>query len=302
MYLPNRLGALQAGDRGGQYAGWLGRGYNALATAIEKRDETDNPFFRDCTDDELDFRLQGLTPRSEMRLDRFARRRSLLTQFEDAQRSLDASDRIEAFGKIRRRALELATSEEIRTALDIQREPAAVRDRYGRHLFGQSVLMGRRLIEAGSRFVTVSWDAPDGLSWDSHGDSRDLKNHLLPGFDQTFSALLVDLENRGLLDETLVVAMGEMGRDPRANSDWGRDHWTHCFPAVLAGAGIRGGAIHGRSDQHAAYPADHPTSPEDLAATIFQSLGLDPDMPFTERDGRPIPLVENGKPLTELFG
>ncbi len=302
MYLPNRLGALQGIDRGGQYAGWLGRGYNALATGIERRDENDNPFFRNCTEDELDFQLKGLTPRSEMRLDRFARRRSLLEQFESAQRSLDASDNVDALGKIRRRALELATSQEIRTALDIRLESEATRERYGRHLFGQSVLMGRRLIEAGSRFVTVTWDAPDGYSWDSHRNSHDLKKHLLPGLDQAYSALLTDLHERGLLDETLVVAVGEMGRTPKGNANWGRGHWTHCFPALLAGAGIRGGAVHGRSDKYAAYPAEDPTSPEDLAATIYHAFGLDPHMPFTSRDGRPVPLVENGSALKHLFG
>lgn len=302
VYLPNRLGALQGIDRVGQYAGWLGRGYDALATSIEKRNSEDNPFFRTCTDEELDFRLKGLASRAEMRLDRFTRRRTLLQQFEDVQRSLDANAPVEAFGKIRRRALELATSEEIRTALDIRRESQKVRDRYGHHLFGQSVLMGRRLIEAGSRFVTVAWDAPDGYSWDSHRNSHDLQKFLLPGFDQTYSALLIDLEERGLLDETLVVAVGEMGRDPKGNSNWGRGHWTHCFHALLAGAGIRGGTIYGRSDKYAAYPTENPTSPEDLAATIYKAFGLDPHMPFTERDGRPIPLMDKGKALTELFG
>jgi hypothetical protein len=191
----------------------------------------------------------------------------------------------------------------MRVALDIRRESPALRDRYGRHLFGQSVLMGRRMIEAGSRFVTVAWDTPDGYSWDSHRNSDDVKKHLIPGFDQTFSALLCDLDDRGLLDETLVVAVGEMGRTPRANKQWGRDHWTVCFPAVLAGAGIRGGSTYGSSDAKAAYPDEHPTRPEDLSATIFQALGIDPHMRIPDPQGRPVPLVENGRALTsELFG
>ena len=301
VYLPNRLGALQESDRPGQYAGWLGRAYNALATDIRKRDKDDNPYFRDCTDEELDFRIKGLVSKAEMELDRLDGRKTLLQQFETQRRMLDEGDALDAYGAIRRRAMELATSEAMRSALDIRREPARLRDRYGRHLFGQSTLMGRRMIEAGSRFVTVVWDAPDGYSWDSHRNSSDLQKHLLPGFDQTFSALLEDLDDRGLLDETLVVAVGEMGRTPRANQNWGRDHWTHCFPALLAGAGINGGITYGRSDQNAAYPIEHPTRPEDLAATIFHALGIDPQTRVPDRQGRPVPLVENGNPLTQLF-
>ena len=303
VYLPNRLGALQDIDRGGQYAGWLGRSYNALATDIRKRNKNDNPYFRDCTEEELDFRIKGLAPKVDVSLDRLAQRSSLLEQFDQQRRLVESSGAVESYDVIRRRATELATSEQMRVALDIRRESAALRDRYGRHLFGQSVLMGRRMIEAGSRFVTVAWDTPDGYSWDSHRNSDDVKKYLIPGFDQTFSALLCDLEDRGLLDETLVVAVGEMGRTPRANKQWGRDHWTVCFPAVLAGAGIRGGITYGSSDAKAAYPDEHPTRPEDLSATIFQALGIDPHMRIPDPQGRPVPLVENGRALTtELFG
>ena len=161
--------------------------------------------------------------------------------------------------------------------------------------------MGRRMIEAGSRFVTVAWDAPDGYSWDSHRTSQDLKKYLLPGFDQAFSALISDMDDRGLLDETLVVVVGEMGRTPRKYGDWGRSHWTHCFPALIAGAGIQGGITFGRSDKHAAYPQDHPVAPEEIAATIFHSLGIDPAMRILDQQGRPVPLVKDVQPLTHLF-
>ena len=156
--------------------------------------------------------------------------------------------------------------------------------------------------EAGSRFVTVLWDAPDGYSWDSHRSSKHLEKHLIPGFDQAFSALLGDLDERGLLDETLVVAVGEMGRTPKANNVWGRGHWSYCFPCVLAGAGIRGGVVYGESDKEAAWPKDRPVSPEDLAATIFWALGIDPEIRLPDRNGRPVQIVENGRPLAELFG
>jgi hypothetical protein len=300
VYVPNRLGHLQGYDRLGQYAGWLGRSYNALATDIRKRDARDNPYFRECSDDELDFRLKGLEKDDALTLDRLDRRRGLLDQLDDHRRALDSSA-TRLHDQMRERALHLVTSEQVRSALDIRREPAKVRERYGRHLFGQSTLMARRLVEAGARFVTVLWDAPDGYSWDSHQHSDDVKKYLLPGLDQSLSALLADLEARGMLDETLVVCLGEIGRTPRANARWGRGHWSHCFPAVLAGAGVRGGGLIGRSDKHAAYPAEDPVSPEDLAATLFHALGIDPERRIPDPQGRPVPLVAGGKPLTSLW-
>ncbi|MBP89258.1 MAG: hypothetical protein CMJ64_21500 [Planctomycetaceae bacterium] len=302
VYLPNRLGHLQGYDRTGQYAGWLGSAYNALATDIRKRDKSDNPFFRECTDEELDFSIKGLVSKNEITLNRLRARRNLLEQFDDARRQLDAVQEFETQDQLRERAATLVTSEAIRSALDIRQESDALRDRYGRHLFGQSTLMGRRMIEAGSRFATVLWDAPDGYSWDSHQHSKDLEKHLIPGFDQAFSALIEDLDQRGLLDETLVVAVGEMGRTPKATSAWGRGHWTYCFPCVLAGAGIRGGVAYGESDKDAAYPKDKPVSPEDLAATIYWALGVDPEIRLPDRLGRSVQILEGGRPLIELFG
>ena len=303
VYLPNRLGHLQGYDRTGQYAGWLGRAYNALATDIRKRNKKDNPYFRNCTDAELDFRIKGLLPTSEVSVDRLNRRRSLIEQFDASRKSLDQSSAYQNYGRIRQQALSLVTSEKIRSSLDIRKEPARLRDRYGRHLFGQSALMGRRMVEAGCRFVTVLWDAPDGYSWDSHRTSRDLEKYLIPGFDQAFSALIDDLDDRGLLEETLVVAVGEIGRTPKPDtSQWGRGHWSYCFPCVLAGAGIRGGITFGRSDREAGFPADHPVSPEDMAATIYHALGIPPDLRLRDQQGRPVQILERGKPLTQLFG
>ncbi len=305
VYLPNRLGHLETYttklDRPGQYAGWLGRGYDALATDIRKRDDKDNPYFRDCTDEELDYRIKGLAADASLTLDRFAHRQSLLTQFDDQRRALDRA-RLASYDRFQQRALALVSSETTRQALDIRQEAAELRDRYGRNLFGQSTLLARRLVESGARFVTVAWEAVDGYSWDSHLHSRDVENHLLPGFDRALATLVEDLDQRGLLDETLVVALGEMGRTPKANDAWGRGHWSTLFPAVLAGGGIRGGAVYGRSDKDAAYPADHPVSPEDLAATVFHALGIDPEMRINNAQGRPTPLVEGGRALKELFG
>jgi len=302
VYVPNRLGHIQGYDRSGQYAGWLGRSYNPLATEVRKRGPGDNPYFRNCTDDELNFRINGLDPSPEITLDRLTSRRRLGEQFDAQRRRVDSAPSLRFFDQNQERAYSLVTSTSVREAFDIRNEPDRLRDRYGRHLFGQSTLLGRRLIEAGARFVTVLWDAPDGYSWDSHVHSDDLQNHLLPGVDQTLSALLGDLEDRGLLDETLVVCLGEMGRSPRGTPRWGRGHWSFCFPAPLAGAGIRGGALLGRSDADAAYPADNPVSPEDLAATVFHALGIDPDTRLIDAQQRPVPLLDAGTPLTRLFG
>jgi hypothetical protein len=318
LYLPNRHGQLQLDgryDRLGQYGGWLGDENNALATRIHKQPgkkspycSTDNPYYRDCTDEELTFQFEGMAPPSGVSLDRLDRRRSLLDQFEIGTRNLAQTQSLAGYNSARTNAWNMLTSSKLRDALDIRRESAAVRDRYGRNLFGQSLIMGRRMIESGTRFVTVIWDMSDGAAsgWDSHNHlTGSLRDCLLPGLDRGLSALLEDLQQRGLLDETLVVAAGEMGRTPkfvnRGTND-GRDHWSHCFPVVLAGAGVAGGTTFGRSDKHAAYPQDHPVSCPDLTATIFQSLGIDPHSFIPDRQGRPVALVDGGRPLEQLFG
>jgi hypothetical protein len=306
VVLPNFLGRLQEYSsqlrRPGETAGWLGRGYDPLNTAIDKRNGSDNPYWRDCTDDELQFQIQGLVSSKELSLDRLNRRRSLLDQFDDQLRTVSQSRSVDVFDRFQQRALALVSSDKTRQALDIRQESDKLRDRYGRHLFGQSTLMARRLIEAGVRFATVHYDCTDGYSWDSHRSSDDLEKHLIPTFDQAYAALISDLDERGLLDETLVVAMGEMGRTPKPNGSWGRSHWSTLFPAALAGAGIRGGITYGSSDKDAAYPIDHPTSPEDLAATIYHALGISPELRLKDAAGRPTHIVDGGTPLLELFG
>lgn len=301
VYVPAPLGHLQGYDYPGQYAGWLGRSYNALATNFRRRDAKDNPFFREVTDQEMDLRIQGLDEQPTLTLDRLNRRKTLLEQFDNARVGrTDPLDR--NVPRFQQRAFELANSAPIRNALDIRQEKPATRDRYGRHLFGQAALMGRRLLEAGARFVTVQWECPDGYSWDSHIQNNDIKNILLPGLDQTYTAILEDLSTRGLLDETLVVLTSEMGRTPGVTPQGGRGHWCHCFPMLFAGAGIRGGITHGKSDKHAGYPADNPVTPADLSATIFRSLGIDPNLRIPDPEGRPTPITEGGRVLEELFG
>jgi uncharacterized protein (DUF1501 family) len=302
VVLPNWLGRLQEKGqhrRPGQYAGWLGNGYNPLATAIDKRDLADNPYWRDCSEEELNFQIEGVAPLVPR--ERIRERASLLEQFDGLRTLLDAGQ-AHALDTHRQRAMALVASDRTAQALNIRLESERLRDRYGRHLFGQSCLMARRLVEAGTRFVTVHYDCVDGYSWDSHRHSDDVKDHLLPTFDQGCAALLTDLDERGLLDETLVVAMGEMGRTPIATKNWGRGHWSTCFPCLIAGAGIRGGIVYGKTNAKAEYPQENPVSPEDLAKTIYWALGIDPELFLVNREGRPVPVVESGKPLVSLFG
>ena len=304
MVLPNSLGALQEKGqypRPGEHAGWIGPRYNPLTTGIRKRSVDDNPYWRSCTDEELNFQISELQTADDVSASRLARRQSLLEQFDESRRRLDAVVARGGFDAFRERAFSLMTSAEIRSALNLRAESARVRDRYGRHLFGQSALMARRLVEAGVRYVTVHYDCVDGYSWDSHRNSSDVKRHLLPTFDQACSALLSDLDERGLLSETLVIATGEMGRTPRANADWGRDHWSTLFSCLVAGAGIRGGQVHGTTDRDAAYAEDAPVAPEDLAATICHAMGIDPDLRIPNAENRPVPIIENGSPLLSLW-
>jgi hypothetical protein len=306
VVLPNFLGKLQEYTvqlrRPGETAGWLGRGFEPLVTRIDKRDAKDNPYWRDCTDAELQFRVQGLDTLEGLTLDRMSRRDTLREQFDRQFRLAEQHAPAKSYGELRQRAFDLVTSSAARDALNVLAEPAALRDRYGKHLFGQSCLAARRLVEAGVRFVTVHYDAPDGYSWDSHRNSDDVKAKLLPSFDEACSALLTDLSERGLLDETLVVAMGEMGRTPRANKNWGRDHWSTLFPALLAGAGIRGGVVHGETDKQAGYALSNPVKPVDLAATLFHALGVDPSGRVPDALGRPHPIAEDGEVISNLFG
>ena len=191
-------------------------------------------------------------------------------------------------------------------AFDLSQEPAAVRDRYGRNIHGQCVLMARRLVEHGVSLVSVNWHNDGHNFWDTHGANFSrLKGELIPPADQALSALIEDLDQRGMLDETIVAWVGEFGRRPhidRGNAgDGGRAHWPFCYSGLLAGGGIRGGAVFGKSDRHAAHPAESPVSPQDYAATLYHALGVAPDATVADRFGRPIRVCE-GTAITGLFG
>ena len=248
---------------------------------------------------------------------RFDERFSLLARMEAGNRALDAEIRSGAgnLAAFREQALRMLTGAGARSAFQLTEEPEKIRDRYGRNEYGESFLLARRLVESGVRLVTIVWDyiTPKGdvaNVWDNHGGTGALggitgyamlkEKYCLPPLDLAYSALLDDLQARGLLDETIVAMYGEFGRTPKINKNGGRDHWGACQSAVLAGGGIRGGEVYGASDKHAAFPADNPVSPEDLLATIYHGLGISPETELRDPLGRPYRLVE-GRPIAELF-
>src|SRR5262249_41679056 len=197
------------------------------------------------------------------------------------------------------KALSLLTSSESQRAFDIDDEEPRLRDRYGRTSYGQSVLMARRLVEAGVRFVTVFY-SPGINGWDTHSDNfKELRSKLLPDTDRTVPTLIEDLDSRGLLDETLVVWTGEMGRSPKINKTAGREHWPQCYTILMAGGGMKRGFIYGGSDKTAAYPKDNPCTPDDISATMFYCLGIDPSTELRNHQNQPIP-VSRGTPIMPL--
>jgi hypothetical protein len=275
--------AAPGGKAPGQNAGWLGKAFD--------------PFLLAADPSAPEFAVRELTRPAELSTERLEKRRGLLEKL--AARVTTADGAAETL----HRALDMLTSDAARRAFDLAREPAPLRDRYGRHIHGQCLLLARRLIEAGVRLVCVNWHHDGQFFWDTHTNNfNGLKHRLMPPADQGFSALLEDLSQRGLLDETLVVWVGEFGRSPRINrGNAGREHHPGCYSAVLAGGGVRGGRLYGRSDRLAAYPAADPVSPADLAATIYHALGVPPDTTLRDREGRPAVLTE-GKVLAGLFG
>jgi hypothetical protein len=266
----------------GQVAGFLGSAHDPFQVASDPNAP--------------DFHLDELELPGDVSLDRLGRRESLLRR---AERAAPAHD-LDAY---REKAVRLLHSETVRHAFRLDREDPKLRDRYGRTKHGQSLLLARRLVEAGVRFVTVYDHQANGqlANWDAHSDVFPRhKNDLLPPADRAFAALIEDLASRGLLESTLVIAMGEFGRTPKINAQAGRDHWPYCFSAVLAGGGVRGGTVYGASDKIGAYPDLDGVSPGDLAATLLWRFDLEPTTEVLDLSGRPFRLAE-GQPLHALF-
>jgi hypothetical protein len=278
----------------GQDAGFLGRAAD--------------PWLLTCDPAAPGFDLPALGLPAEVPPLRFDERRSLL---EQVNRHLDGVDRAgtsRLYAAQSQQAFDLLRSRQARLAFDLEREPPAVRDRYGRHKFGQSVLLARRLIEAGVALVQVNWPRERGdmttnnPCWDTHSKNSDrLKTALMPPWDLAFSALLEDLSARGMLDETLVVSMGEFGRTPKINDGGGRDHWGGVFSLALAGGGVRGGQVIGASDANGAHPKDGRALPQDVIATLYHCLGYSPDTEMHDRLGRPVP-ISRGQVIRQALG
>jgi hypothetical protein len=268
-----------------------------------------HPHVLKCDPREDRVHIEGMTPPPEVSELRIQERGALLGQLDHHFNSRIAAPGFVDFGRMQQKAFEVLHAPRSRAAFELDREPSVMRDAYGRHKFGQSVLLARRLVEAGVRLVQVNWPREEGDTvignplWDTHQDNAGrLKNVLCPQFDTAYSALLDDLSERGLLDETLVVVMGEFGRTPTINSAGGRDHWGSVFSVALAGAGVPGGGVIGASDDRGGMPADRPVRPPDLAATIFQLLGISPDHEFRDPFDRPLSVVSGGRALREIVG
>ena len=302
VWLQNLAGDVQPRYLGG---GFLGAAYSPLRVGTD----LNNP-------SAANFRFTAFDPPGDVPSQRLRGRQELLGRVESDGSPLVRTRSGAALRRFQERAVELVTGPDARRAFDLEREPASLRDRYGRHPLGQNLLMARRLIEAGVRLVSVTaWTGlPPGerfrnvQTWDMHGDGAGLGSIFgrgafglgwaLPRVDEAVAALLGDLEQRGLLKRTLVVMVGEFGRSPKVVRA-GRDHWPACYTALLAGAGIRGGAIHGASDRHGGYVRDNPVSPESFGATLFHALGVAPETRLGA-DGFTHP-ASTGRPISDVF-
>lgn len=260
-----------------------------------------NPFIVNSDPNEKDYRVRDLSLAGELSFDRVENRRELLRYFDTTRANLERPMR--DMTDHQQRAFELLTSRRVRDAFDISAESPELRDAYGRHTFGQSALLARRLVESGVTFVTVNC-----VPWDHHGSPGQFKTEegakkLIPPLDIAFAALVRDLIDRGMYDNTLVVAMGEFGRTPRMNDYAGRDHWGHTFSVVFAGGGMRMGQVIGKSSPRGEYVAERPLDPQDVAATVYHHLGIDAHaVTFNDAGGRPMYLLEKGEPIRELVG
>lgn len=290
--------------RPGQFAGRIGMEYD--------------PFYLNGSfDDPLKFSAPTISMSGSMSAARMQDRHALLSAMNQARRDLDHEAAVQNYVKQQERAFELLSSGSTTSAFDIKAEPEKLRERYGHTINGTSLLMARRLVEAGVPFVTVFWKEDESTAaqcksaggWDTHGDNFNcLRKYLLPRFDQAFSAFMEDMSSRGLLDETLVLVTSEMGRMPKVGDrrsggalGAGRDHWTACMSVLMAGAGIRGGQVIGETDARAELPKDRPIHPEDITKTVYYAMGIQ-DLEAKDKLGRAYNLLDEGKPLTDLFG
>lgn len=270
----------------GQNAGFLGPGYDPFRIA----DDPNEPAFQ----------VEGLSTPDHLSLDRLAARHQLLSLLDERAQALRADRSVAGMGSLYERAFGLLRSQQTQHAFDLNSEKPQTRDCYGRTRFGQTLLLARRLVEAEVPLVTINWSKQNADQWDTHKQNYRTLRKLLPVLDQGLAAFLEDLGQRGLLETTLVVCLGEFGRTPRMNDDAGRDHWPDCYSVVLGGGGIRTGEVLGASNRLAAYPVDEAVAPWDIAATIYHCLGIDPATHVHDRQGRPF-AVAPGRVIRKLL-
>ncbi len=295
VVLPELMGRGGGNLPNGQAGGFLGKAYDPFALMADPS--------------KPNFKVPDLLPPEEIGSVRLERRRRMRELVEERVREFEASDDARLLESNFAAAYRLMTSEQARAAYDLSQEKPKVRERYGMNRFGQCCLLARRLIEAGVRFVTINTFLTvfDEITWDIHGSKpftsiEGMRDIVAPMYDQAYSALLEDLVQRGMIDSTLVTCLAEFGRTPKVNPAGGRDHWPQCFTVSFAGGGVRGGQVVGRSDPIGGVPDERPTEPAEVIATIFHSLGLDPETHLPGPAGRPFPLVDFGKsPIHELF-
>jgi len=295
VILPEPMGRTGGNMPHGQDAGFLGKAYDPFALMADPS--------------KPNFQVPDMLPPPEIGAARLDRRRKLRTIVDQTVKDFEATDSAQLLDSNFEAAYRLMTSPQAREAFDLSKEPQSIRDRYGMTRFGQSCLLARRLIEAGVRFVTVNTFLTvfDEITWDIHGSQpftsiEGMKNIVAPMYDQAYSALIEDLVQRGMLDNTLVCNLAEFGRTPRINPAGGRDHWPQCWTVYFAGGGVQGGRVVGRSDAIGGVPAERPVDPPEVVATIYRSLGLDLETKLPGPNGRPFPLVDFGKhEIRELF-
>ena len=291
VIVPHRMD-VAGGRRSGQFAGALGGKYDPLLTG------------GDPNDDKFEMDHLPLVPNDTPAA--LKRRLGLLDQLTDKTTKLEEMAISQSIRDNQARALDVISSEAVRKAVNLAGVKSEERARYGRNLFGQSVFLGKRLLDAGARLVQCNWQrtqGKNGFAWDTHWNNFTAhKEDLVPPFDQAFDALMTDLDRAGQLDETLVVVAAEFGRSPKiTRSNAGREHWPECYSVLFAGGGIKGGTVHGSSDKYAAYPQTAPTTPADFTATIYHCLGIRPDTETHDLGGRPM-ILSHGKPIAALVG
>jgi hypothetical protein len=279
----------------GQDAGFLGKAYD--------------PFVLNADPSVKNFKVPDLLPPQEIGEVRLKRRRELRDLVDSSVKNFEASEQAKLMDANFASAYRIMTSAQAREAFDLTKEPMKVRERYGMNRFGQSCLLARRLVERGVRFVTVNTFITvfGEITWDIHGSKpftsiEGMRDIVAPMYDQGYTALIEDLFQRGMLDNTMVAGLAEFGRTPKVNPAGGRDHWPNCWTVSFAGGGVKGGRVVGKSDEIGAYPAERPISPKEIVATIFDSLGVDLHTELPGPQGRPYPVVDFGvQPIKELF-